>query len=234
MTDAIEVFTKEHGKELPPLLSPALRERLWELRLKTPEVCDGLLRLGVRKMDDVVAMKSNKLTKCGLPLNECRLLQKHIADIPRFKEGDKVWSKFRSIHGDIYDAEQPEKSISRNEWGAAEIVKVDGDFRSYTIFYLGPEIEVGGQTPFRLKLCEETDGMTYPGNKGGSFRVAARDMPSERRECPMFVHQYRSHFVGLIGNRSHGYECTGIYRRSNPHTQEIPWRRKHGYDLQAS
>ena len=175
MTEAIEVLTKEHGKELPPLLSPALRERLWELRLKTTEVCDGLLRLGVRKMDDVVAMKPEELSKCGLSLNRCRSLQKHITDIPRFKEGDKVWSKYRGLHGDKYDAERPEKSIKRNEWGAAEIVKVDGDFRSYTVFYLGPEIEVGGQTPFRLKLREETDGMTYPGREGFSGFVVASD-----------------------------------------------------------
>ena len=116
MTEAIEVFTKQHGKELPPLLSPALRERLWELRLKTPEVCDGLLSLGIRKMDDVTAMKPEELTKCGLSLTDCGALQKHIADIPRFKEGDKVWSKYRGLRGDKHDAEHPEKSIKKNEW----------------------------------------------------------------------------------------------------------------------
>ena len=167
MTEAIEVFTKEHGKELPPLLSPALRERLWELRLKTPEVCDGLLSLGVRTMDDVTSMKPEELTKCGLSLSKCGKLQKHITNIPRFKPGDKVWSKYRGLRGDIYDAKHPEKSIKRNEWGAAEVVEVDGDFRSYTVYYPGPEIEVGGQTPFRLKLRDEKDGMTYPGDPMG-------------------------------------------------------------------
>ena len=35
---------------------------------------------------------------------------------------------------------------------------MDGDFRSYTVHYLGPDVHVGGQTPYRLKLRDEKVG----------------------------------------------------------------------------
>ena len=38
----------------------------------------------------------------------------------------QVWSKYRGLHGDA-------PGIQRNQWAAAEVRKVDGDFASYTV-----------------------------------------------------------------------------------------------------
>ena len=51
--------------------------------------------------------------------------------------------------------------LKRNQWGPAKVLKVDGDYRSYTILYITINHTVGGQTPFRLKMRDEKVGAMH-------------------------------------------------------------------------
>ena len=82
---------------------------------------------------------------------------------PRYPDSDpdpdlrpqiQVWSKYRGLHGNKFDATTG-VGIKRNQWAAAKVMKVDGDFRSYTILYIQFDHTVGGQTPFRLRMRDE-------------------------------------------------------------------------------
>ena len=55
-----------HKLELPPMLTPSLRERLWEVGILTAEVCDGLVAAGVRTMDDAAKLKESKWKAAGV------------------------------------------------------------------------------------------------------------------------------------------------------------------------